>query len=120
MVKSLGKLLEIRKYLLSESGSLESGLVMIPLLILFLSVLQLPISTLSRVAGLGAVQNEVNLRGFLSAANSSSSSIVSYPLAESSQLLVLKRKLKGISVTPLLNGSDEFTAISTSIDENGN
>ena len=53
-----------KSFVLSEEGSVETGLVLIPVMILFLSVLQLPASTLARVASSSKLQSDTYLQSF--------------------------------------------------------
>lgn len=112
---------QVSIFLSSERGSVESGLVLIPLILLFLSVLQLPISTLSRTTSLGKLQNDLNLSSFISSSSDRNSVTEVKPLiGGSANLLLGERSTSGLVVTPFLLNGDQYKVFSTVIDENSN
>jgi len=66
----------IRQIFKGEEGNVETGLVMIPLMILFLSVLQLPLSSLARVAYSSKLQSDTYVQGFVPTSQSSTNSYI--------------------------------------------
>ncbi len=130
----------IHRFIHEESGNLESALVLIPTMILFLSVLQIAIAallhgyaindaqgTLSRSALLASAHNSAQSNNSLmpnSSGNSNLSGGASVysteriPLPGNGNLLVgtLTRKLP--IITPLLPFAPELTVKSFAVDEN--
>ena len=108
---------ELRSFIQDESGNVEVGLVMIPLLILFLSVLQLPISALARTVYLGHLQSDTNLISYLGS-YSPNSNLEKLNLADGGALIINNEKVAGPNITPLLPKGDNFSISAYSIDEN--
>ena len=112
------------QFLLSEDGSVETGLTLIPVMILFLSVLQLPVSALSRVAYSAKLQSDTYLQSFIGSPSSqnyitdpgSTSERITLPGGGS--LLIKNRRHSLTPITPLLLNGDQFETIGISIDEN--
>ena len=112
----------MKNFIISEEGSVETGLVMIPVLILFLSVLQLPISALARVAFSEKLQSQTYLQSFIS----TNSSISNYPdqntnkvaLPGGGEIVVKSQKFNVNPITPLLISGDQFNSVGISINEN--
>ena len=121
----------------SEEGSVEAGLVLIPTLILFLSVLQLPTSVLTRVAFSNRLQSDSYLNSFVGNTNNPSSDVsngligpsasINSTISSSTQKLALpgggdvivKDKTYWVNpLTPLLVTGDQFESVGISIDEN--
>ena len=110
---------ELRSFIRDESGSVEVGLVMIPLLILFLSVLQLPISSLARTVFLARLQSETNLISYLGTNSpNSNSNLESLNLADGGALIINNEKVAGPNIAPLLPNGDNFSISAYSINEN--
>jgi hypothetical protein len=120
-----------RKFIGSEEGSVETGLVMIPVMILFLSVLQLPTSALARIAYSAKLQSDTYLQsfvatpqGFIPGVNQSQSpnqlaeSSEFLPLPGGGELVVKNRKIGAPAISPLLIGGDQFNSIGISVNEN--
>lgn len=112
------------QFILSEDGSVETGLTLIPVMILFLSVLQLPVSALSRVAYSAKLQSDTYLQSFIGLPSSqnyitdtgSTSERIALPGGGS--LLIKNRRYSLTPITPLLFNGDHFETIGISIDEN--
>ena len=121
MVSNFGLLHRFKLFLKREEGSVETGLTLIPVMVLFLSVLQLPISALARVAYSANLQSDTYLQSFVSTSQGSSreagySETLSLP--GGGQALVRTEKYQLLPITPLLIGGDHFTSVGISIDEN--
>ena len=131
MFQDLSK--KFKNYVLCEEGSVETGLVLIPVMILFLSVLQLPASTLARVASSSRLQSDTYLQGFVptqgessisnQTLNSQRESFIdgpseSIPLPGGGELIVKNRRIVSSPITPLLISGDQFNSIGISINEN--
>jgi hypothetical protein len=129
--------LTFKKFIKNEEGSVEAGLVLIPTLILFLSVLQLPTSVLTRVAFSNRLQSDTYLNSFVGninnpsadASNRSLGSTLSSnsAIATSTEKLAMpgggdilvKDKTFWVSpITPLLISGDQFKSVGISVDEN--
>mgnify|MGYP003338694227 FL=1 len=112
------------QFLLSEDGSVETGLTLIPVMILFLSVLQLPVSALSRIAYSAKLQSNTYLQSFIGLP--SSQNYVTDPASTSERitlpgggsLLIKNQRHSLTAITPLLLNGDQFENIGISIDEN--
>ena len=112
------------QFILSEDGSVETGLTLIPVMILFLSVLQLPVSALSRIAYSAKLQSDTYLQSFIGFP--SSQNYVTDPASTSERitlpgggsLLIKNRRHSLTAITPLLLNGDQFETIGISIDEN--
>ena len=104
---------------------------MIPVMILFLSVLQLPTSALARIAYSAKLQSDTYLQsfigtpqGFIPSANQAQSSnqLSDYseflPLPGGGELVIKNRRIGTPAITPLLVGGDQFNSVGISINEN--
>jgi hypothetical protein len=112
----------------NESGNVESALVLIPLMILFLSVLQIAASVMGRTIGGDFAQSQISRTGlytdgqFLAPLNpptslmGSKSSRVQLP--GGGAVLTLSQTHKIPLLTPLLASNDKFNATGIVIDEN--
>lgn len=107
-----------------ENGNLESALTLIPLMILFLTVLQLGIGVYSRDS-IGestqgsvayAAMGQVNPLGEDSNFSWSNPPIA-LPLPGGGSLLVGERTTKNSAITPLLPGGDSFTSTGIAVQE---
>jgi len=108
----------------NEAGNVESALVLIPLLFLFLSTLQIAVSVMTRTSGLNMAQGEVSR---LSLFNSSfqpqgstglGNQISSSPLTGGGAILISRKAITSPILTPLLFSKDSFESIGIAIDEN--
>ena len=125
-------------FLKSEEGNVETGLVMIPVMLLFLSVLQLPTSALARVAYSAKLQSDTYLESFIgtpqSSANYGNQSNVNQqngyqlrtnydvtevlPMPGGGEIVIKNRRIITPPVTPLLVGGDQFNSVGISVNEN--
>jgi hypothetical protein len=110
--------------LLSQSGTVESALVLIPTILLFLSVLQIAASVLGRGVAVNELQGEISREALLDS-NSVNSSDQSPGLALSrhvlpggGEIIVGSKKVSVAKLTPLLLFQDQFLAKGIAIDEN--
>ena len=115
---------------LCERGNVESALTLIPLLILFLTVGQVCLSVYSRtVSGVGT-QGAIAYAAMGSSESTSlkastpgsinqewSAPPQALPLPGGGSLLIGERKVKGISITPLLPQGDSFTTDGVAVQE---
>ena len=118
------KINEFFKPLLWQSGTVESPLVLIPTILLFLSVLQIAASVLGRGIAVNELQGEVS-REALFGSNSISSTnqypgvqIIKHALPGGGEIIVGSKKASVVKLTPLLFLQDEFTVKGIAIDEN--
>lgn len=116
---------KFKNYVFSEEGSVETGLVLIPVMILFLSVLQLPASTLARVVSSSKLQSDTYLQAFVPTQGQSSisnqnsiGSAESLSLPGGGELIVSNRRIVAPPITPLLISGDQFDSIGISVNEN--
>ncbi len=108
----------------SESGNVESALVLIPLMILFLSVAQIGISVYARATISEVHQGNVaysamgipRLMG-KSAASELAKQPIALPLPGGGSILVEEWKANIPSITPLLPGGDSFGSTGISVQE---
>ena len=113
-----------------ESGNVESALTLIPLLILFLTVGQVCLSVYSRTvsgvgtqgaiayAAMGSAESIArNGSGVDSINQEWSAPPQALPLPGGGSLLIGERKVKGISITPLLPQGDAFTTDGVAVQE---
>jgi hypothetical protein len=115
---------EFFKPLFSQSGTVESALVMIPTILLFLSVLQIAASVLGRGIAVNELQGEVSREALLG--SNSVTSTNQYPGLEISkhvlpgggEIIVGSKKASVAKLTPLLVFQDEFLVKGIAIDEN--
>jgi hypothetical protein len=119
----------VKDFLTNESGNVETGLVLIPVMILFLSVLQLPASTLARVAFSSKLQSDTYVQGFvdtgsgaysfnLSRGNSVEGPTQLLPMPGGGELVIKNRRVITPPISPLLIGGDQFNSIGISVNEN--
>ena len=122
-----------KSFVRSEEGSVETGLVLIPVMILFLSVLQLPASTLARVVSSSKLQSDTYLQSFVPTEGASSisnqtltgnrdslseGSTESLALPGGGELMIKNRRIVAPPITPFLISGDQFNSIGISINEN--
>ena len=130
IVRSKDRALE---FIYDESGNVESALVIIPLLILFLSILQIAASVMARSTSNNIVQGEVSRTALFgkvglpwaaedspnsprSSTNSSENSVL--PLSGGGSLIISKRVTSLPILTPLLLAHDNFLSSGIALDEN--
>ena len=119
-----------REKITCETGTIESALTMIPLLLLFLTVLQISASVMGRTSALSGVQDQITKSSLYGSANSvkngsnslspkmaTSTSIDSLPLTGGGSLILGTRKAQTPRLTPLLLGQDAFIATGITVDE---
>ena len=108
----------------SESGNLESGLVLIPLMILFLSVAQIGVSAYARTT-IGEVNQGVVAYSAMGAPRSSplvpdfisAPSLIALPLPGGGSILVGQNETHNPTITPLLPGGDSFGSTGIAVQE---
>jgi len=118
------KVSEFFKPLVSQSGTVESALVLIPTILLFLSVLQIAASVLGRGIAVNNLQGEISREALLG--SSSITSTNQYPGIEISkyarpgggEIIVGSKKASVAKLTPLLVFQDEFLVKGIAVDEN--
>jgi len=115
---------------LCESGNVESALTLIPLLILFLTVGQVCLSVYSRTvsgvgtqgaiayAAMGSSESIARNGSWLGSINQEwSAAPQALPLPGGGSLLIGERKVKAVSITPLLPQGDSFTTDGVAVQE---
>lgn len=108
----------------SQDGTVESALVLIPTILLFLSVLQIAASVLGRGIAVNELQGEVSRSSLLGSIFSESSNQLSglkvdrLPLPGGGEIIVGSKKVSVVKLTPLLILQDQFLAKGIAIDEN--
>ena len=108
----------------SEVGTVESALVLIPTVLLFLSVLQIAASVLGRGVAINQLQGEISREGLLGSNSSASSNDLVGSTINRAQLpgggsIIVGSKIFSITkFTPLIISHDKFLASGVAIDEN--
>ena len=110
------------EFIKSERGTVESALVMIPTVILFLSVLQIAASVLGRGVAVNDLQGEISriaLYNDGAPINPSASIHISrIPLPGGGNIIVGKEESSIPKLTPLIINQDRFVVTGIAIDEN--
>jgi hypothetical protein len=125
--------------LTNETGTVESALTIIPLMLLFLTILQISVSVMGRTSALSGLQDEITRHSLYGSANSSNlardsalpgsdggtstyssstTSIQSLPLTGGGALILGTRQAQIPILTPLLFGRDAFNTSALTVDEN--
>jgi len=101
-----------------ECGTVESALVLIPTVILFLSVLQIAASVLGRGVALNNMQSEVNREALVGSNQTHEGTAISrIPLPGGGSIIVGTGESAIIKLTPLLAWQDKFNTSGIAIDE---
>jgi len=101
-----------------ECGTVESALVLIPTVILFLSVLQIAASVLGRGVALNNMQSEVNREALVGSNQTHEGTAISrIPLPGGGSIIVGTGESAIIKLTPLLAWQDKFNTYGIAIDE---
>ncbi len=111
-----------------ESGNVESALTLIPLMILFLGVLQISISVYARLSGDQQNQGAIAYAAMGSASNSGTpygpgitspwvDPLIAVPLPGGGSLLVGTRKATLPAISPLLPNGDGFFTSGIAVQE---
>lgn len=118
------KVSEFFKPLVSQSGTVESALVLIPTILLFLSVLQIAASVLGRGIAVNNLQGEISREALLGSSSITSTNqypgieISKYALPGGGEIIVGSKKASVAKLTPLLVFQDEFLVKGIAVDEN--
>jgi hypothetical protein len=110
--------------LLSQSGTVESALVLIPTILLFLSVLQIAASVLGRGVAVNELQGEISREALLgsNSVNSTDQSpglnLRRQALPGGGEIIVGSKKVSVAKLTPMLLFQDQFLVKGLAIDEN--
>ena len=109
----------MRKYLFCERGNVESALTLIPLMILFLSVLQVGIGVYSRMSVEQSVQSfvAVSAMGLVPSGPPISAGVMSIPLPGGGSLLTGSNQTHIPSITPLLPSGDRIKSTGIAVQE---
>ena len=108
----------------SQAGTVESALVLIPTVLLFLSVLQIASSVLSRGIAVNELQGEVSRQALLGSNSWISTNQYSgveperISLPGGGEIIVGSKKVAAVKLTPLLVFQDQFLVKGIAIDEN--
>ncbi len=116
-----------RSLLHDESGTVESALVLLPLLILLLSVLQIAVGVFNREIAAGNTQSVVTRSGLYSPdgstpfqrmASEGITSTAGLSLSGGGTLFVGERQVHLPGITPILPQGETFSSTGVSIGEN--
>jgi hypothetical protein len=108
----------------SEAGTVESSLVLIPTVLLFLSVLQIAASVLGRGIAVNQLQGEVSREGLFgsnslaASSNSLHPEINRFALPGGGTIIVGRKEFSILKFTPLVMFQDKFLASGIAVDEN--
>jgi hypothetical protein len=108
----------------SQSGTVESALVLIPTILLFLSVLQIAASVLGRGVAVNELQGEVSREALLGSSSLNSTNqqpgeeIIRHALPGGGAIVIGSQKVLIPKLTPLLIFQDQFQVKGIAIDEN--
>ena len=98
----------------SEVGTVESSLVLIPTILLFLSVLQIAAAVLGRGIGVNTLQGEVSREALLGSnnlapsTNALNTNLKRIALPGGGSMILGSRKITLPRLTPLIISQDEF------------
>jgi len=119
--------MKVKSHLIhDESGSIESALVLVPLLILILSILQIAVGVLNRDLAASATQSVVNRSGLYSPdggtpfqrmAQDGLTSAAGMQLSGGGTLFVGQRQFHLPGITPLLAQGETFSSTGVSVGE---
>jgi hypothetical protein len=102
-----------------DRGAVESALVLIPTLLLFLGILQISGSALARMNASNATQGQVSRIALLDSQETTDGlSVTSEPLPGGGEVVVGTRNETGPAIFPMIIGSDAFTSTGIAINEN--
>jgi hypothetical protein len=109
----------MKKHLFCERGNVESALTLIPLMILFLSVLQVGIGVYSRMTVEQSVQSfvAVSAMGLVPDGPKLSTGVLSIPLPGGGSLLTGSNHTLIPSITPLLPSGDQIESTGIAVQE---
>ena len=116
----------IKRYglLIDENGTVESTLVIIPIVLLFLSVLQIATSVMGRGIALNTVQGDISREALLGSNFLSPSSdllgtaITRIPIPGGGSVIVGKKVSITPKISPLIVPRDSFISTGIAVDEN--
>jgi hypothetical protein len=117
---------KIRSLNADQTGTVESALVLIPLMVLVLSILQISVGVLTRNVANNKTQSAVTQSGLYAESSSTAqSNVSSYGLTSSSSftlsgggtVYVGAQQNSLPSLTPLLPGGDAFTSVGVTVGE---
>lgn len=118
------KLLKRSKLLIDEDGTVESTLVIIPIVLLFLSVLQIATSVMGRGIALNTVQGDISREALLGSNFLSPSSdllgtaMTRIPIPGGGSVIVGKKVSITPKISPLIVARDSFISTGIAVDEN--
>jgi hypothetical protein len=110
--------------LLSQSGTVESALVLIPTIMLFLGVLQIAASVLGRGVAVNDLQGEISRQALLGSNSVSSTNqnpglnLKRQALPGGGEIIVGSKRVSVAKLTPMLLFQDQFLVKGIAIDEN--
>ena len=109
----------MKNYFFEETGNVESALTLIPLMILFLSVLQLGIGVYSRMTIEQTVQSfvAVSAMGLVPDSAPINRDVISIPLPGGGSLLSGTNQTRIPSITPLLPSGDQIKSTGVAVQE---
>jgi hypothetical protein len=115
---------KVHEFLYGENGTVESALVLIPTVLLFLSVLQIAASVLGRGVAVNNLQGDISREALLGSTALGESSdlagtlINRLPLPGGGSIIIGKRKSVLPKISPLVLANDSFNSTGIAIDEN--
>lgn len=115
---------KILNSLLSEKGTVESALVLIPTVLLFLSVIQIAASVLGRGVAVNTLQGHISREALLGSndlplsSDMSGTNISRLNLPGGGSIIIGKRKNSVPRLTPLVLTQDSFISTGIAVDEN--
>lgn len=102
-----------------DKGAVESALVLIPTLLLFLGILQISGSVLSRINAANTVQGQVSRIALLDSTEPANGlNMTSQPLPGGGEVLVGTKSEQGPAISPFIIGSDSFQSTGVAVNEN--
>jgi hypothetical protein len=104
-----------KNFFISCAGNVESALTLLPIVVLFLSVLQLGSSALARVVFTGEADASATQQSFYSFDGAHTSNSFEVPLQGGGSVLMVQLPHSIPSVSPLLPGGDNFTSTGMSV-----
>lgn len=112
------------KYFLDESGNVESALVIIPLMILFLTIAQLALGVYARDSSGEIAQGATAFEAMgqtqqqgVPLSNTLNSGLIAMPLPGGGSILVGQLKSDQPAVSPLLPNGDNFQSTGIAVQE---
>lgn len=105
----------------SDRGTVESAMVLIPTLLLFLAVVQISVAVLAHSAGTNSIQGQVSRVALLHSVQSSEGLAIERTPLPGGGSIISGRGEKSIPIiSPILIGRSDLTLSGIAVDENHN